>query len=254
MSLDNDADRMVREHAKLFHQMNQPMRQFRLLAGGICLLASAACARAADPDGIALAIVYDTSGSMKETVRTTDGKQAAKYLIGNRALEQIVRRVENFATNSSPPRTIHAGLYIFSGTNPREAVKFGPFDPPAILNWIKQYRGPDSGTPLGSTIEAASRALLNSKFSQRHVLVVTDGLNTTGPDPVVVVPRINKAAESKGGVVFIHFVAFDIDAKVFAPLKRMGVTVVGAADEQQLGKQLEFILEEKILLEKEEKK
>jgi hypothetical protein len=133
-------------------------------------------------------------------------------------------------------------------------VKFGPFDPPAILNWIKQYRGPDSGTPLGSTIETASRALLNSGFSQKHVLVVTDGLNTTGPDPVVVVPRINKAAEAKGGVVLIHFVAFDIDAKVFAPLKKAGVTVVGAADEPQLGQQLEFILEEKILLEKEEKK
>ncbi len=33
--------------------------------------------------------------------------------------------------------------------------------------------------------------------------------------------------------------------------KKAGVTVVGAADEKQLGQQLEFILEEKILLEKE---
>jgi hypothetical protein len=32
------------------------------------------------------------------------------------------------------------------------------------------------------------------------------------------------------------------------------VTVVGAVDEKQLGQQLEFILEEKILLEKEDKK
>jgi hypothetical protein len=32
------------------------------------------------------------------------------------------------------------------------------------------------------------------------------------------------------------------------------VTVVGAADEKQLNQQLEFILEEKILLEKEEPK
>jgi hypothetical protein len=41
------------------------------------------------------------------------------------------------------------------------------------------------------------------------------------------------------------------DAKVFSPLKKLGVTVVGAADETQLKQQLEFILEEKILLEKE---
>ena len=132
-----------------------------------------------------------------------------------------------------------------------EAVKFGPFKPQAMRDWVKSYRGPDSGTPLGVTIETASRALMNSKFTAKHILVVTDGMNTSGPDPVVVVPKINKASESKGSPIFIHFVAFDIDAKVFAPLKKLGVTVVGAVDEKQLGQQLEFILEEKILLEKE---
>jgi hypothetical protein len=35
-------------------------------------------------------------------------------------------------------------------------------------------------------------------------------------------------------------------------LKRQGVTVVGAADEQQLNSQLQFILQQKILLEDEE--
>ena len=227
-------------------------RCFRLF---LVALACAACAvnvgRAADADGIALAIVYDTSGSMKETVPTADGKRAAKWIIGNRALEQIILRIERFATNSTPPKTIHAGLFIFKGAGSVEAVKFGPFNPAAMQDWIKQYRGPDSGTPLGLTIERASRALMNSKFTAKHILVVTDGINTSGPDPVVVVPQINKASESKGSPIFIHFVAFDIDAKVFAPLKKLGVTVVGAADEKQLGQQLEFILEEKILLEKE---
>ena len=206
---------------------------------------------AAEPDGVALAIVYDTSGSMKEPVRTADGKQAAKWVIGNRSLEQIVNRVEHFATNATSPKTIHAGLYVFRGTGAAEAVKFGPFQPQAMRDWVKSYRGPDSGTPLGVTIEAASRALMNSKFTAKHILVVTDGINTSGPDPVVVVPKINKASESKGSPIFIHFVAFDIDAKVFAPLKKLGVTVVGAVDEKQLSQQLEFILEEKILLEKE---
>lgn len=206
---------------------------------------------AAESDGVALAIVYDTSGSMKDPVLTADGRRAAKWIIGNRALEQIVSRVEHFATNSTPPKTIHAGLYVFRGTGAAEAVKFAPFQPQAMRDWVKSYRGPDSGTPLGVTIEAASRALMNSKLTAKHILVVTDGINTSGPDPVVVVPKINKASESKGSPIFIHFVAFDIDAKVFAPLKKLGVTVVGAADEKQLGQQLEFIVEEKILLEKE---
>lgn len=227
------------------------LRTLFALAATTLLATSPLTSRAADEDGIALAIVYDTSGSMKDPVRTADGKTAAKWIIGNRAVEQIVSRVERFSTNTSPSKTIHAGLYVFRGTGAAEAVKFGPFAPQAMRDWVKSYRGPDSGTPLGVTIEAASRALMNSKFTAKHILVVTDGINTSGPDPVVVVPKINKASESKGSPIFIHFVAFDIDAKVFAPLKKLGVTVVGAANEKQLGQQLEFIVEEKILLEKE---
>ena len=227
------------------------LRAFLVLFAAAFVALPPLAALAAEQDGIALAVVYDTSGSMKEAVPTADGKRAAKWVIGNRALEQIVNRVEHFATNSMPPRTIHAGLYVFRGTGAAEAVKFGPFKPQVMRDWVKSYRGPDSGTPLGVTIEAASRALLNSTFSAKHILVVTDGINTSGPDPAVIVPRINKASESKGSPIFIHFVAFDIDAKVFAPLKKLGVTVVGASDEKQLGQQLEFILEEKILLEKE---
>jgi len=47
-------------------------------------------------------------------------------------------------------------------------------------------------------------------------------------------------------------VAFDVDAKVFAAVKKQGATVVGAADEKQLDAQLQFILQKKILLEEEE--
>jgi hypothetical protein len=227
------------------------LRALLALIATVCMAFQPAAIRAADQDGVALAIVYDTSGSMKEPARGADGRNTAKWIIGNRALEQIMQRIQKFATNSVPPRVIHAGLYIFRGNQGAEAVKFAPWNTKAMLDWVSQYQGPNSGTPLGSTIDLASRALLNSKFTQKHILVVTDGINTSGPDPVVVVPKLNKAAESKGSPIFIHFVAFDIDAKVFAPLKKLGVTVVGAADERQLGQQLEFILEEKILLEKE---
>jgi len=205
--------------------------------------------RAAETEeGVALAIVYDTSGSMRQAVATADGKRAAKYIIGNRALEQIIHHIEHFT--NSPGRPVHAGLFVFSGTGAREAVKLGPFNASRLLDWVKSYRGPDSGTPLGTTLETASQAVLNSKLSQKHVLVVTDGMNTSGPDPVAVLPRIQKTAEKQRTTVFVHFVAFDIDAQVFAPLKKMGVDVVGAANEKQLNQQLEFMLEEKILLEK----
>jgi Mg-chelatase subunit ChlD len=228
---------------------------FLFVLAGLCGLATNVAEGAPQPqEGVALALVYDTSGSMREAVTTAKGERAAKYIVGNRALEQIVRRIEQFATNQAVPRNVQAGLYIFQGTGSREAVPFGRFQASNFLNWLKTYRGPDSGTPLGTTLEAASRAVLASNLSQKHILVVTDGANTVGPDPASIVPQIQKAAAKKQSTLFVHFVAFDIDAKVFAPLKKMGVTVVGAADEAQLQQQLEFILEEKILLEKDDKK
>src|SRR6266436_4372214 len=67
-------------------------------------------AGAAEEEGVALAIIYDTSGSMKELVRDNNGQQAAKYLIANRALVAITRQLQAFATNtaSGAPRKIYA--------------------------------------------------------------------------------------------------------------------------------------------------
>jgi hypothetical protein len=65
-------------------------------------------------------------------------------------------------------------------------------------------------------------------------------------------PRLKQQAAQKGASLSVHFVAFDVDAKVFDPVKKLGATVVGAADETQLNSQLQFILQRKILLEEEE--
>jgi hypothetical protein len=230
------------------------IRVFIAIAG-LLVLAMCVPILAAVEEGVAVAIVYDNSGSMRGTVRTTSGKLEAKYLIANRALLEVIQRLETCAGGSAgnPARKIHAGLFVFEGNGAREVTGFGPLDASAMRGWIKKYPGPGAGTPLGTAIDTASKVVLNSPLSQKHVLVITDGVNTVGPDPVGVVPRIQKSSEAKGAMVFIHFVAFDIDARHFAPLKKLGVTVVGASDEKQLNQQLTFILEEKILLERETK-
>ena len=84
------------------------------------------------------------------------------------------------------------------------------------------------------------------------MLVITDGINTAGPDPASVMPRLMQLAEQKRTTLSVHFVAFDVNAKVFEGVKKLGATVVSAADEAQLNRQLEFILQKKILLEDEE--
>ena len=208
---------------------------------------------AGEEEGVAVAIVYDTSGSMKETVSDKSAKAAPKYIIANRALIAIAQQIQAFTTNSAgAQRKIEAGLFIFNGDNAREAVKFGPFDAKAIEEWAKGFSTPSGSTPLGNALNLAGRAVLQSPLPRKHVLVLTDGINTAGPQPATILPRLKQQAEQGQTSLSVHFVAFDVAAKVFDPVKKLGATVVGAADEKQLNTQLEFILQRKILLEDEE--
>ena len=209
---------------------------------------------AAQEDGVSLAIVYDTSGSMKEQVRDRNGKLSPKYVIANRALEAVTQRIQTFATNAATggSRTIHAGLFVFDGDGAKQAVRFGPFEATAFQNWARRFSNPQGGTPLGNALTAAGETVLNSGPPRKHVLVITDGINTVGPDPAAVLPRLNRMAEQKQHHLSVHFVAFDVNAKVFDGVKKLGATVVGASDEAELNRQLEFILQKKILLEDEE--
>ncbi len=226
-----------------------------LVAAGVALLTASTFSLQAAEEGIALAIVYDTSGSMREAVRDKDGKSAAKFLIANRALTAIAKQIQSFATNSAgETRRIEAGLWIFNTPGAREAVKFGTFDAAAIERWAGSFDAPGGNTPLGNALSTASQAVLRSPLSRKHVLVITDGISNTGPAPAAVMSRLKEQAAQKHEQLSVHFVAFDVDAKVFEPVKKLGATVVGALDEKQLNSQLSFILQKKILLEEEEKK
>jgi hypothetical protein len=229
-----------------------------LLGGAVVVAANATASEPATSpaaeEGVAVAIVYDTSGSMSDTVRDAGGRMSPKYRIAGRALGAIVDRLEAVATNTSAggPRSLEVGIFIFEGQRAREAVKFGPFDPAALRDWMRSFSRPGGPTPLGEAVRMAGEAVLGSRLSRRHVLVLTDGVNTAGREPAETIPRIQAEARRRGTAVSFHFVAFDVNASEFARVKKLGATVVGAADEAQLRSQLEFILEEKILLEAEE--
>lgn len=205
-------------------------------------------------EGVALAIVYDTSGSMKDPIKDEAGRFVPKYLIANRALVAIANRIQTFATNSTAggPRKINAGLFVFRQDGPHPAIPFGPFDAAALTTWARGFSAPNGGTPLGNTLNAAGHAVLQSGFTRKHVLVITDGMNTVGPNPAASLAKLQQAAGQAQTSLAVHFVAFDVDAKVFGGVKKLGATVVSASNENQLNTQLEFILEKKILLEEEE--
>lgn len=209
-----------------------------------------------EQDGVALAIIYDTSGSMGDRVQDRGGQPAPKYLIADRALVAVAQHIQSYAsnTNAGPVRPIHTGLFIFEGERAKEVLRFGPFEGEALKNWAEHFTTPKGNTPLGNALTTASQKVLASPLSRKHVLVITDGMNTAGPPPVAVLPRLKRQAEAQHTTLSVHFIAFDVDAKLFEPLKKLGATVVSASNEEQLNSQLQFILERKILLEEEEKK
>jgi hypothetical protein len=226
-----------------------------VLTALIVLGQGTACYAAAE-DGVALAIVYDTSGSMADSVPDQAGHPAAKYTIANRALIAVAKQLQAFATNSagSAPRKMNLGLFVFQGDGVREAIKFGAFDASAVENWARGFKNPSGNTPLGNALTTAGQAVLASPLSRKHVLFITDGMNTVGPKPEATLPTLQQNAERKGTRVSVHFIAFDVAGKVFDPVKKLGATVVSASDEKQLNSQLDFILQSKILLEEEEPK
>jgi len=210
--------------------------------------------RAAGEEGVALAIIYDTSGSMHDAVRDSSGHSSPKYIIANRALTAVAKQMQAFASSPAgpAPRKVEAGLFVFSGDGAQEAVKFGPFDAAALEEFARNFSTPSGNTPLGNALSVATRKVMSSPLSRKHVLIITDGMNTAGPTPAAVMPKLKQQAEEKQMSVSVHFVAFDVDAKIFDPVKKLGATVVGASDEKQLNTQLEYILQRKILLEEEE--
>src|SRR5947209_12804358 len=138
---------------------------------------------AAENDGVALAIIYDTSGSMKDPVPDQSGKSSPKYIIANRALLAVTEEIGSFATNNpaGTPRKIETGLFVFQGEGARQAVRFGPFDPETLRAFARHFSSPNGNTPLGNALATAGHAVLNSPLSRKHVLIITDGMNTAGP-------------------------------------------------------------------------
>jgi Mg-chelatase subunit ChlD len=222
-----------------------------VIAGGVAFLFGLPAHGA--PEGVAIAIVYDTSGSMQQKVRDTNGQMTAKSVIASRALNAVLDRLQ--AAVSGPESTrpeLHAGLVVFEGNHGVVAIPCGPFQPQKFRDWVREHGQPKRGTPLGDAVRVAGEAVLHSPLSRKHVVVITDGVNTQGPDPVLTVPKVQREAEARHTPVSLHFVAFDVSAAEFNGVKKLGATVIGAADARELTSALDYIVTKKILLEDEE--
>jgi len=106
----------------------------------------------------------------------------------------------------------------------------------------------DGGTPIGNAMIAGKKALDATGLARRHLLVVTDGENTTGPSPDEVTAAIGRRPLDEQPSVY--FVAFDIAASRFDRVRDAGGLVLGAVDAKALNETLDSLLRGKILIER----
>lgn len=213
-----------------------------LLLTQVAMLAVATVAPAADPQpGVAIAIVYDTSGSMTGTVPNSKNQMEAKFKIASEAMQNIVGKIDEYART----HPVEATLITFQGT----PVPFGKWNRAAFDAWLSKFNNPAGGTPLGEAITSASDTLKSSKLARKHIVVLTDGESNGAISPEVAIRDMKK--RDGAGSPQIYVVAFDVNSKAFDPVKKAGSTVLPASG-KTLDSGLRNLFSEKILLEEEE--
>jgi Mg-chelatase subunit ChlD len=191
--------------------------------------------------GAAVAILVDTSGSMRETA---PGETRPKYIVAQEALESMLDATDAFVARR-PDFPIKVGLYSFS-SNVRTLRPIDKYDRTAIREALARMPRPGGGTAIGEALHEARPDLYRAGVFRKYLLVVTDGENTSGRNPENVAREIFHKSE---GAVQVYFVAFDTSPEKFAFLKEVGGDVIGAGTGPELRTALDGIYQGKILAE-----
>ena len=191
--------------------------------------------------GAAVAILVDTSGSMKERA---PGDSRPKYVVAREAIEAMLDATDAFVA-SRPDFPIKIGIYSFS-SGVRTLRTIQPYDRDGIRAVLANLPGPGGGTAIGDAMREARPDLYRAGVFRKYLMVVTDGENTNGRSPEAVAREIFGKSQ---GAVQVYFVAFDTSPEKFGFLKEVGGDVIGAGTGAELTTALDGIYQGKILAE-----
>jgi Mg-chelatase subunit ChlD len=191
--------------------------------------------------GAAVAILVDTSGSMRDA---PSGESRPKYVIARDALEAMLDATDGFVAKR-PEFPIKIGVYSFS-SGVSTVLPIQRYDRETVRSALNHVPRPGGGTAIGEAMRSARPDLYRAGVFRKYLLVVTDGENTAGRSPNDVARDIFKKSE---GAVQTYFVAFDTSPEKFAFLKDVGGDVIGAGNAAELRTALDGIYQGKILAE-----
>jgi Mg-chelatase subunit ChlD len=191
--------------------------------------------------GAAVAILIDTSGSMKERA---PGDARPKAAVAREAIEAMFDATESLIAKR-PDFAVKVGIYSFS-SDARTVLPMQSFERAAIRDALARVPRPGGGTAIGEAMLAARPDLYRAGVFRKYLLVVTDGENTSGRSPDLVARDIFQKSEQG---VAIYFVAFDTNADRFGFLKQVRGDVIGAGSGAELRRALDDIYQGRILAE-----
>jgi Mg-chelatase subunit ChlD len=191
--------------------------------------------------GAAVAILIDTSGSMKEDA---PGDSVPKHAVARAAIEAMLDATDAFIARR-PDFPVKIGVYSFS-SGVRTLRPIQPYDRAAVKAALANLPAPGGGTAIGEALREARPDLYRAGVFRKYLVVVTDGENTSGRSPERVAREI--WSKSQGGVQ-VYFVAFDTAPEKFGFLKEVGGDVIGANTGAELKSALDGIYQGKILAE-----
>ena len=191
--------------------------------------------------GAAVAILIDTSGSMRDNA---PGDSRPKAAVAREALSAMFDATETLVAKR-PDFAVKVGIYSFS-SDASTVLPMQSFNRAAIREALARVPRPGGGTAIGEAMLTARPELYRSGVFRKYLLVVTDGENTSGRSPDQVAREIFQKSEQGVG---IYFVAFDTSADRFAFLKQVRGDVIGAGSGVELRKALDEIYQGRILAE-----
>lgn len=191
--------------------------------------------------GVALDIVLDNSGSMRDDAA---GDTRPKSVVAREAIERMLDATDS-AVAKRPDFPVKIAIHIFN-RDVETVLPMQPYDRDSVRAALERVPRPYGGTAIGRAMTVARRALYRSGVFRKNMLVITDGENTTGPSPRTVAREI---FERSDGGVRMFFVAFDADAKQFDFVRDVRGETVAAANGEALATALDGIYRGKVLAE-----
>ncbi len=197
----------------------------------------------AKPEGIGVVVLVDTSGSMDVPPAKGVKGRPKKIVSAGKAAARALNSLQGFG-KQHPERKLQVGLASFD-SQVKELISFQPMT--AAFPQVPKLKA-GGGTAIGEALIHAKLSLDKAGVKQQHIVLITDGQNSTGVKPLPVIQAFNLMGLAR--FPMLHFIAFDIDADRFRDIETLFLKrIYEAADAEQLDRIIDNLLAKEILAE-----